>query len=178
VKAEPAELDFGDIPTSDSKTVTVKLVNTGDKPMTISSARAACGCTALKVVPGTVLQPGQSTDVEVRLSAPSIGGPILHKTVTFVVEGQPELVVPLKGMAVSFVVMEPGTLDAQKNVDGKFKLKSADGQPFRVTGVQPPVISGLPTESTEHELVIDFAKYRELGGVQDRALCRSPRASR
>lgn len=164
VKAEPAELDMGEIPTSDSKTAVVKLVNTGDKPMTISSARASCGCTALKVVPGTVLQPGQSTDVEVRLSAPSAAGPILHKTVTFIVEGQPELVVPLKGMAISFVLMEPPTLDAEKNADGKFKLKSADGQPFRVTGVQPPVIAGLPTEAaTEHELVIDFAKYREIG---------------
>jgi ankyrin repeat protein len=164
VVAEPTEIDFGEIPTSDSKTAKVKLVNTGDKPMTINSARASCGCTALKVVPGTVLQPGESTEVEVRLSAPSAHGIIQHKTVTFIVEGQPELVVPLKGMAISFVLMEPATLDVEKNADGKFKLTSADGQPFRVTGVQPPVISGLPTEAAaEHELVIDFTKYREIG---------------
>ena len=164
VKAEPAELDFGDIPTSDSKTGTVKLVNTGDKPMTINSARASCGCTALKVVPGTVLQPGETTEVEVRLNAPPGAGAISHKSVTFVIEGQPEIVVPLKGMAVSYVVTEPSMINAEQMPDGKFVVKAIDGQAFRVTGVQPPVIEGLPTESgTEHHLQMDFAKYRELG---------------
>ncbi len=40
VKAEPNEIDMGEIPTNDTGKGQVKLVNTGDKPMTIQSARA------------------------------------------------------------------------------------------------------------------------------------------
>jgi ankyrin repeat protein len=164
VTAEPSVLDFGEIPTADSKTASLKLVNTGDKPMTINSARASCGCTALKVVPGTILQPGESTEVEVRLSAPTVAGKIQHKNVTFVIEGQPEIVVPLTGNAVSYVVIEPTIIEAEKMPDGQIVVKSIDDQAFRITGVQPQVIEGLPTEAAvEHHLAIDFSKYRELG---------------
>jgi ankyrin repeat protein len=165
VKAEPAELDMGEIPTGDTGKATLKLVNHGTKEMTVNSARASCGCTALKVVPGTVIPAGESLDVDVQMSAGQKEMEIHGKTVTFVIEGQPELVVPLKGKAVSFVQLEPATLDPATMPDGKFKLKSRDGKAFRVMSIQPSVLAeDLPKEpQTEYELHMSWTKFREIG---------------
>lgn len=164
VKAEPAELDFGDIPTSEPKKATIKLRNTGDQPMTLVRAQASCGCTALKVTPNTVINPHEALDVEVQLNGPPRAGAIHGKTVRFIVEGQPDLIVSLKGNAVSFVVSEPATLDPELNADGKLVLKSVDGQPFRIMSSQPAVLENTDREPrAEHNLVVSFEKYRAVG---------------
>src|SRR5207244_2088367 len=89
----------------------------------------------------------------------------LHKTVTVSVEGQPDVIVPLKAQAVSFVAIEPAALDPAVQKDGKIKLKSTDGQPFRIMSMQPPVITeGFPDDSkAEHEVTINWDRFKELG---------------
>jgi ankyrin repeat protein len=164
VKPEPAELDLGEIATMDSKAGTLKLINTDTKPRTVHSVRPSCGCTTLKFVPDTVIPPGESIDVEVQLNGGAMPGPLLHKTVTVSVDGQPDVVVALKAMAVSFVNIDPAALDPQTMKDGKFKLKSVDGQAFRIMSMQPPVIEGFPSDAkAEHELTVDWDHFREVG---------------
>lgn len=166
VKADPPELNLGDIPTNDSASGKVRLVNTGDLPMTVLNARASCGCTALKFAPNTVIPPKGEIEVDVQMN----GGPKamdLHgKTVTFVVEGQPEVVVPLKARAVTFVVSEPANIDPEQLADGKIVLKSIDNQPFQIMSVQPPVVElsdANKTKQAEQEIVVSWDKYREEG---------------
>lgn len=163
VKADPPEVDLGDIPTNDSKSGKVRLVNTGETPMTVINARASCGCTTLKFTPNTVIPPHGDLEVDVQMTGGNKPGPIHGKIVTFVVEGQPEVVVPLKGQAVSFVVSDPATLDPEKMPEGKFVLRSIDNTPFGIMSVAPAVIETDKEKRTEHELVVSWDKYRELG---------------
>src|SRR5438477_12099340 len=94
-----------------------------------------------------------------------MAAPLLHKTVTVTVEGQPDVIVPLKAQAVSFVVVEPLTLDPQVQKDGTFKLRSTDGQAFRIMSMQPPVLEGFPDESkVEHDLTLNWDKSNEASG--------------
>jgi hypothetical protein len=164
VKADPSVIDFGEMPTNEPKKANIKLTNTGDKPMTLVRANASCGCTALKVTPNTVIEPQQSLDIEVQLNGPPKAGDIHGKTVTFIVEGQANLVVPLKGKAVSFVVAEPTTVDPATNPEGKLVLKSIDGQPFRIMSTQPAVLENLVREAkAEHEVTVSYEKYKAIG---------------
>lgn len=167
VKVEPAELDLGEIPTMDTKSGAFRLVNTDTKPRTVKSVRPSCGCTALKFLPDTVIPAGESVEVSVQLSGGATDGPILHKIVTVQVDGQPDVVLPLKAAAVSFVKMNPPVIDPELNKDGKFTLASKDGQPFRIMSMQPPVIEGFPSEAkAEHELTVDWSKFIEMGAMR------------
>lgn len=164
VKAEPEELDLGEIPTNDSGRGTLYLHNTGDKPMTVVSSRASCGCTSLKLLPNTVIPAGEKAEVQVQMNGGMNPGPLHGKTVTFVVEGQPDLVVRLKATAVSYVVTEPKALDPAIHEDGKLVFKSVDGKPFKIMSMQPPVITEFPKEAqTEITINFSWAKFREIG---------------
>jgi hypothetical protein len=65
---------MGDIPTSDSKKVTLKLVNIDEKPATIIAARPSCGCTALKFTPNTVIAGKGRCELEVQMAGPAPRG--------------------------------------------------------------------------------------------------------
>lgn len=162
VKAEQSEVDLGEIPTNDSKRGTVTLINTGDTPATVTAAKAGCGCTTLKFSPNTVIPAKEKLAVDVQLSGGTRPGPIHSKTVTFTVEGQPDVIVKLKAQAISFVTFEPAELDPAG--DGKVKLKSIDGQAFRVMSATPAALAELDKESkVEHELTFSWEKFREIG---------------
>lgn len=164
VKAVPAEIDMGDIPTNDTKKATLKLSNTGDTPRTVVTIKPSCGCTTLKFTPNTVIQPHETLELDVQMSAGARPGPVHGKTLTVDVEGQPQMVVPLKGQAVSFVVIIPDSVNPETMPEGKITLKAVDGQPFRIMSSQPSVLEDFDKEpSVEHQLSISFDKYREAG---------------
>jgi ankyrin repeat protein len=163
VKAVPETLDMGEIATNETKKAILKLVNTGDKPMTLVRAQPTCGCTALDIKPNTVIGPNETVDVQVQLNGPAKAGEIHGKSVRFIVEGQADLVVQLKGKAVSFVVSEPAALDPDKH-DGKMTIKSIDGSPFRIMSSQPSILDGVDKEPrTEHNVTVSYEKLREAG---------------
>ena len=164
VKIDPTEIDFGEIPTGDVAARMVKLVNTSDRPVTITTHRVTCGCTALDLPPNTVLGPKEVKEVRVQLSGGPTAAPLVGKKVTFVIEGQPELEVTLKAMAVSFVTQEPAMISPEANADGKITLKSRDGSTFRIISMQPPLVTEFSQEpAAEHTVTIDWNKYREMG---------------
>lgn len=162
IVAEPPTIELGEFSTSETKPGTVVLRNTSDSPVTIRSAKASCGCTTADFKRNTVLGPGEETEVTIRMR----GGPaakVLNKTVTFTIDGYPQLKVPIKGRSILYVEMKPGIVGSQLNPDGKIVFESIDGQPFKITTVSPPVIDGLSTEKkVRHEATINWEKFMDV----------------
>ncbi len=159
IKASPEVLALGEFSTSETKPGTITLTNTGDETVTIISAKASCGCTTSDFQRNTVLDPGESTEVTIRLR----GGPtarVLKKTVTFTIEGYPQLKVPVEGTSIAYVKMSPDRLGQDDNPDGKIVLESIDGQPFNIVNVQPQILTTMPTEAAaRHEVELNWDKF-------------------
>jgi len=157
--ATPDVLALGEFSTSETVPGTITLTNTGDETVTIVSAKASCGCTTSDFQRNTVLDPGQAVDVTIRLR----GGPsarVLKKTVTFTVEGYPQLKVPVEGTSIAYVKMTPDRLGQDENPDGKIVLEAIDNQPFKIVNVQPPILRNTPTEAAvRHEVEINWDQY-------------------
>jgi hypothetical protein len=87
--------DFGDIAYNIPKTAEFTLTNAGKEPLTISSARASCGCTNLKYASEPIL-PGKSTVVSATYNAANKG--VFTKTVTVTTNADPNpVVLQIKG---------------------------------------------------------------------------------
>lgn len=159
IKATPEVLALGEFSTSETKPGTITLTNTGNETVTIVSAKASCGCTTSDFQRNTVLDPGQAIDVTIRLR----GGPTareLKKTVTFTVEGYPQLKVPVEGTSIAYVKMTPDRLGQDENPEGKIVLEAIDGQPFKIVNVQPPILRNTPVEAAaRHEVEINWDQY-------------------
>ncbi len=163
VVLDPVALDLGKVPANTNGAGSVTLTNTGDKTVTIDDCRASCGCTTTNCPKGKQLQPGESTSVEVRMTA---GAKDRHvsKTVTFVIDGNPALRLPVSLDVVTYVAIEPETIDPEKSPDGRVVIRATDDQPFRIVAMQPEILTDLITEPTvEHELFVPWDKWRELG---------------
>ena len=162
IVADPPVIELGEFSTSETKPGKVVLKNTGDEDVTVVSAKASCGCTTADFKKNTVLGPGEETEVTVRMR----GGPtarVLNKTVTFTIEGYPQLKVPVKGRSIAYVTMKPDRLGINDNPDGKIVFESIDEHPFKVLNVQPAVVKGeLPKEAKKkHELELDWDAFLE-----------------
>jgi hypothetical protein len=160
---DPAELDMGTIATGKSATGTVRLTNSGPDPITIQDCRTSCGCTTTSCPKGKALQPGESADVEIRLSGGSRARRV-KKTVTFRVVDQQPVTMPVSVQVVAYVTIEPMTIDPEEAIDGRVLIKATDEQPFRIVSMTPQIIEVFPTEpSLAHEVFLDWDVWRELG---------------
>ncbi len=159
VVASPDVLELGVFSTTEKGTGTITLRNSGDEPVTIRSAKASCGCTTSDFQRNTVLGPNETTEVTIRMN----GGPTarkLKKTVTFTIDGYPQLKVPVEGESISYVKMTPDKLGIDQNPEGKIVLESIDEQPFKIIRTMPDVLAAPVTEAkARHELVIDWDKW-------------------
>tara|TARA_B100001059_G_scaffold100658_1_gene100326 strand:- start:7256 stop:8911 length:1656 start_codon:yes stop_codon:yes gene_type:complete len=157
--ADPEVIELGEFSTTETKEAMVTLRNSSAQPVTIRSAKASCGCTTADFQRNTVLGPGETTDVKVRMR----GGPTarkLNKTVTFTIDGYPQLRVPVQGESISFVKMTPDKLGIDKNPEGVIVLESIDEKPFKITRSIPDVLKTVPADAaTRHEVVVDWDKW-------------------
>jgi beta-lactamase regulating signal transducer with metallopeptidase domain len=95
VDVTPHELDLGAVEPGGTGSGRVWLVNTGRRPMRLVSAKANCGCTMVAgFEPGT-LAPGAWIQLEITMTAPTEPGAEKTKTVTFLIEDQPPLKLPV-----------------------------------------------------------------------------------
>jgi ankyrin repeat protein len=160
---EPAKLDMGEVSTNKYATGTVRLVNSGDEPITIQDCKSSCGCTSTNCPKGKELQPGETADVDIRITAGSRERKI-SKTVTFRVIGQQPVIVPVTVQVIAYVAIQPMTIDPEQSPDGKVVIVANDDQPFRITSMSPPIIESFPAdESTKHEVFLDWDAWKELG---------------
>ncbi|MHC4948112.1 MAG: ankyrin repeat domain-containing protein [Planctomycetota bacterium] len=172
VIAEPARLDLGEVPTGETTTGTVTLRHTGDRPMRIVKTKTSCGCTTARIQDGRVIYPGNAFDVEIRMEAGQTAR-VLNKTVTFTIEGQPPLVVPVRCEAIAYIAVEPTRLHPDAQPDGRFTLTSRDGAAFRVISMVPPLLESFPeTASPAVELAVPWERFREFGR-QNRLIVRT-----
>lgn len=165
VRAEPEELNIGDIATGESGVGVIKLINDGKEPVKLAECRSSCGCTAAKCPRGQTIEPGKSLDIEITmtgLTRPSETQ--TEKVMRFQFEGQQPLVVPVRSRTVSFVDANPWSIDKDTTEDSKVELTSTDGQPFRIVKMHPPIVEEFSTEpAVTHTIAIDWAKWEELG---------------
>ncbi len=87
--------DFGSIAFGVPKTAEFLLTNAGKEPLSISSARASCGCTGLKYSQEPIL-PGKSATVSATYNAATAG--VFTKTITVTTNADPNpVVLQIKG---------------------------------------------------------------------------------
>jgi uncharacterized protein len=159
IVATPAELDLGTFSTSETGTGSVSLQNTSDKPVTITRAKASCGCTTSDFKNGTVLQPGESTEISVTMNGKGRARK-MSKTVTFTIEGFPALRLPVTANTLSYVSIdkEPIVINEETGTS-LVTLTALDEMPFRVTSMIP-AIADLPQEpSAKVELLLDWDTF-------------------
>ncbi len=163
LSVEPARLSLGTIATGKFARGTVLITNTGSEPITINQCKTSCGCTSTKCPKGETLSPGQSEEVEIQITAGTRARQI-SKTVTFLVDGQKPVTLPVSVEVIAYVTLNPQTIDPDVNTDGKLVLTATDGQPFRILSMNPEVIEDFEDiEETEHEVYVSWEKWRELG---------------
>lgn len=162
ITATPESIELGEFSTSETKPGTVTLKNTSDESVTVVSAKASCGCTTADFKRNTVLGPDEEVEVTIRLR----GGPTareLNKTVTFTIEGYPQLKVPVRGKSISYITMLPDRIGQDENPEGEIILESIDGQPFKIVNVQPNILKETPEGASERHVVqIDWSKFWDM----------------
>ena len=95
VRVTPSELDLGIGEPGKPKPGKLWLINTGSTPMLIERAKLACGCTTITRFETGPLAAGASMLVELTMTASEKPGERKTKSVTFFIQGQPPLKVPI-----------------------------------------------------------------------------------
>jgi hypothetical protein len=163
VRTEPERLDLGTVATGEKPTGTVRLVNTGEQTYKILSCKTNCGCTTANCPQGKELAPGESTDIDVSVSAGNRANKIT-KYVTFNIEDHAPIRLPVTANVVSYVTVTPTQLDKGRNEDGRLVIEATDGEAFRILKVEPPVIAEISEEAKErHELNVSWEAWDEIG---------------
>lgn len=80
IELSESNVDLGNIKFGGKAITTVKIKNTGDKPLIISDAKASCGCTVPKY-PKDPIAPGKSAEMTVEYTTTTRAG-AFNKTVT------------------------------------------------------------------------------------------------
>lgn len=165
---EPPILNLGEMQADVPKTGKLTIRNVSDKPVTIAKAVPGCGCTTANA-PKDPIPVGGATEMEITLKPGPKQGVHLSKRVTFQIEGAAPIVLTVEGDVAAYVTVTPDVIEGSKgsadaNADGKLVVAAADGQAFKITGINPPVVSDLSADAkAEHVIHIDWAKWEEQG---------------
>lgn len=104
----PSELELGTLEPATVVRSSVWIINTGDDPVELLSARGSCGCTVLDFTT-QVLASQAALQVPVRVTAPKAAGRSKSVTVTFMVAGEDPIKLPVR-------LATAGDLDASTDV--------------------------------------------------------------
>lgn len=166
---DPEVLDFGEMLGGVSATLTYKITNISDQPITITKAIPSCGCT-IPVWPKDPIPPGGFAEGQISLKPPEKQGIPLHKKVTFQLDGHSPIVYELKGHVVEVISVKPDFIEGPKpdqldSASGEVVLTAVDGTTaFKVASVNPPIVKNLSEDAAvEHKLEIDWAKWADQG---------------
>jgi ankyrin repeat protein len=162
IKFSPDPLDLGELTAGVAKTATVTLMNESEEAVTITKAIPGCGCTTLGW-PKDPIPPGGSADIDITLKPGPKQGIRLKKRVTFQIEGHPSQVLNVEGDVAAYVTIKPDIISARAedaNMSEDIVLASADGIPFKVIGIDPPVVLDADKESSlEHTMHLDWEAW-------------------
>lgn len=153
IRPEPLALDFGFIPPGETRTGSILLTNTSDRPLTLLAVQPTCSCTTTTDLAGKVLPPGESLSFEATLGASMVPGP-RKATVKILAEGfgqameldvRGEVALPLRAVP-SAITPPPGGPGRARVV-----LESVDRKPFRILssgGAAPQYLGFDPTKDS------------------------------
>jgi hypothetical protein len=153
IRLEPAMLDFGFIAPGTDVQGTVKLINTSQEPLTILAAQPTCKCTTLNDISGSIIQPGESMELEAELAASPNPGP-KTAAIKILVNGYPRpLEVDLKAEISLPIRAIPPYINAVqgKNTKGRIVIESIDKSPFTICSVhgEVPNLVGFDPKTDE-----------------------------
>ncbi|TDJ58565.1 MAG: DUF1573 domain-containing protein [Planctomycetota bacterium] len=143
----PAELDLETVEPTTVVMRSVWLINTGDDPVQLLSARGSCGCTVLEFKPQTLASQA-ALQVPVRVTAPKTAGRRKTVTVTFTVRDQEPIKLPIRlvttgdfptttDVRAEPAVVDLGAVTAGNLVSASARLVNTSDIPQRITAARP-----------------------------------------
>ncbi len=132
--AEPPTADLGFLAPNTAGEGTVRILNTGSTPLTISQVQPSCKCTTLDNLVGKVIEAGSSIEMKVKLEGAPAVGP-RNSSVKIMVDGFTRpLDIPVRAEVTLPVRCVPPYVNAVegKNLIGRLVLESIDGKPFKI----------------------------------------------
>ncbi|MDZ4755828.1 MAG: ankyrin repeat domain-containing protein [Phycisphaerae bacterium] len=166
LRFEPEVLEFGEMTAGVASTKKVQIHNISLEPVTVSRVVPGCGCTVVSW-PKDPIAPGAFAEMEMTLKPPEAQGTDLKKHVTVQLVGHPPASYELRGHVAEYIRVMPKMVDApgkDETKDGEITLTSVDGTPFKIVGVNPPVVKDFGDEAkTEHKVHVDWPTWLESG---------------
>ena len=148
----PPLMDFGVVAPGAKLPAKFTIKNVGREPVTIERAAPSCKCTDVSDIVGRTIPPGGTLELTAALQVPRSPG-MKDAKVMIALAGYPGMVeAKMQGDVTLPVKVVPAYVDALRtNVQGKVKLASVDGKPFRVltAGGRPPVFVGFDPAKDE-----------------------------
>jgi len=137
----PAELDLGTHTPHTTVRDAVWLINPGDEPLELLSAKGTCGCTVLEFT-ARVLPPKSGLEVPIRVTAPKDSGRNKTVTVTFTIRDRDPLKLPVRIATTGdqFVRAEPvdlGPVTAGATISTSAQLVNTSDTPLGVMTAKP-----------------------------------------
>lgn len=150
VRAEPAEVDFGDVRPGSESVVSVRLTNSANYPVHVRSVRASCECTATSL-DRSELEAGGEATMTLRFSTDDLGARDLRVVVTF-----KEPIPPVRVVARAHV-NHGIRFGVERDAEGgrELVLESVVGRAFRVVSVDGVAAPGAGEASAVHRVALD-----------------------
>ncbi len=163
IKVEPAVLDLGTAATNQTAVGTVRLINITDQPAKVISCKSNCGCTTANCPTGQEIAAGESREVQITVKTGQTARSIV-KNVTFMIDGQGPLRLPVRVSVISYISVEPTQLNQARSADGRVVLRATDDVPFTIKSVNPAVVDGIDeTPRVEHEVFVSWDQWKDIG---------------
>jgi len=162
VRLEPPVVDLGEVMPDSQFTVRFKLINEGNEPVDLMrvmrSGSTTGGPRGARIV--------DEHEVSLGMAAGSRQGVSHDQRVTFTFDGHLPLVATVRFRTKLFIAVEPELINvaADQTEPPRVTLRSADGQHFAITGVDPAGVAAIPEgEALSHELELDIRRWRLAG---------------
>ena len=163
ITLDPAVLDLGTAATNQTAVGTVRLINVTDKPAKVIRCQSNCGCTTANCPTGQEIAAGESREVQISVKTGQTARSLV-KNVTFVIDGQGPVRLPIRVSVISYISVEPTQLNQATSANGRVVLRATDDVPFTIKSVNPAVVDGIDeTPRVEHEVFVSWDQWKDVG---------------
>lgn len=160
IRFEPETLDLGMTMKGAERIATIRLVNPTASAILIVSVSSDCGCVSIEPVSTIELAPESEMEIPIRFTAPGRAGRIRHSEINARLAGGDVITAFVTSRIVDAVAIVDHEVTAPLRQDTATSVVSMDGVVFKLIRAEPDVLEfELDSESTEHEVVIDFEQW-------------------
>jgi hypothetical protein len=167
ITLDPAVLDFGIVPPSETRSGVVKIVNTGTRELEILTVQPSCKCTTLEDLAGKKIPVGGFVELKAEMKAQSSPGS-KKAEVKILIDGYTQVVNVILRNEVSLPVrVTPAYLNVVPGQpeSGRLVVESIDKQPFRICAVggKAPNLVGFDPSKDEprNQYLLDWDFKRD-----------------